>query len=156
MRPERTTITSETIKYIMSKWLKINRDDPTFQLYSRREKLSIINEILMYNNRANSGNLYEGHPGQTRMTTLPRSYFYWSNFDMDIVKFERLCENRQLASENPIKIPPQPRPRPDRPWKRIHANFARSLRKILFDRGGFILEFARSQASEENHNHIDH
>ena len=134
-------VMSETIKYIESKWPKINRDDPTFQLYSRRENLSIIDDILMYNNRVVIPKalqkriletLHEGHPGQTRMTMLARSYVYWSNIDKDIVNFVRLCEDCQLASKNPRKIPLQPWPRPDGPWKRIHADFAGPLKNTYY------------------------
>ena len=134
-------VISKAMKYINSKWSMINKDDPLFSLVTRREDLSIVNNILTLNHRVVVPKslqkriletLHEGHSGQTRMTMLARSYVYWPNIDKDIINFVRLCEDCRMASKSPIKVPLQPWPRPDKPWKRIHADFDGPLNNTYY------------------------
>ncbi|KAK4472137.1 hypothetical protein MN116_000435, partial [Schistosoma mekongi] len=67
---------------------------------------------------------HSGHLGIRKMKSLPRSYAYWPSMDRDIETKSRSCWSCLQASKSPAKAEPQPWPKPDAPWSRIHADFA--------------------------------
>ena len=52
--------------------------------------------------------------------------FYWTNIDRGIENTVKACNGCALAAmASPIKL--SPRPKIDRPWSRIHIDFAGPL-----------------------------
>ncbi|XP_003737698.1 uncharacterized protein K02A2.6-like [Galendromus occidentalis] len=134
-------ILSRAKKFIDSQWPKISREDALFALYSRRSELSISGGIILFRNRVVIPadlqkevltTLHNGHPGETRMKALARSYVYWPQIDDQIKEFVRSCDDCQLASKNPVKIPLSPWEKPEGPWKRIHADFAGPMKNVHY------------------------
>ena len=58
------------------------------------------------------------------MKSLARSYAYWPSMDHDIEQKCRSCSSCLEAAKNPNKAEPQPWPKPDVFWQRIHTGFA--------------------------------
>ena len=68
--------------------------------------------------------LHSGHPGQTRMKLLARSYVYWIGMDTDIERTVRGCECCQRAAKMLVKTELTPWPETNRAMERIHIDFA--------------------------------
>ena len=125
------------IKYTsLGQWPKVTKENELFTLASRKENLSIINDCLLYGTRVVVPEslkekvlqtLHEGHPGMTRMKRIAREYCYWINIDKDIEKTVTDCDQCQLAGKMPRRVPLEPWPNPERPWKRVHADYAGPL-----------------------------
>ena len=62
--------------------------------------------------------LYETHPGMTRMKGLSRSYVWWPKIDSDIEK-----KTVSTCRSEPVKAPVHPLTFPSKPWSRIHIDF---------------------------------
>ncbi|CAH8643202.1 unnamed protein product, partial [Schistosoma guineensis] len=70
---------------------------------------------------------HSGHPGINRMKSIARSYAYWPNMDKQIVDFVKRCSHCQKAAKNPLKLPPVPWPKSEKPWSRVHIDFTGPL-----------------------------
>ncbi|CAD6198490.1 unnamed protein product [Caenorhabditis auriculariae] len=68
--------------------------------------------------------LHEGHPGVARMKVLARQYVFWTNINADIESFVKKCRNCQEAQKAPIKTELFSWPKEDRPWNRVHIDYA--------------------------------
>ena len=99
------------------------------------EAFSICGEVLLYVERVVIPatlqkrilkDFHLGHPGITRMKELMRSFVYWKSMDRDIEETVKACKGCALASKNP-PIQHSPWPKAERPWERIHADFAGPL-----------------------------
>ena len=59
-----------------------------------------------------------------RMKSLACSYIYWPNVDDDVVRFVRQCNACAEAAKAPAKATLESWPLQDRPWQRVHVDFA--------------------------------
>ena len=109
--------------------------------FNRRSNLQQVNNCLMYGDRIVIPSkfrnrilkqLHRGHPGMDRMTSLARSYVYWPNIDQDIKSFVRSCNNCATAAKSPIKTELSSWPIPDRPWYRVHVDYAGPIDGKMF------------------------
>ena len=68
--------------------------------------------------------IHDGHLGVVKMKAMARSHVWWPGIDADIENCARSCtgcaENRNTPPETPI----HPWEYPNRPWQRIHVDFA--------------------------------
>ena len=99
------------------------------------EVFSTCNDVLLYRERVVVPatlqrrilkDFHIGHPGTTRMKSLMRSYVYWKNMDRDVEDTVKACKGCALAAKAP-PIQYSPWPKADRPWSRIHVDFAGPL-----------------------------
>lgn len=71
---------------------------------------------------------HEGHPGVVKMKAVACSHVWWPAIDDDVTAGVQACctcqENQRLSRQVPIK----PWPFPERPWSRIHVDYAGPLR----------------------------
>ncbi|XP_003742373.1 uncharacterized protein K02A2.6-like, partial [Galendromus occidentalis] len=58
------------------------------------------------------------------MKTLAREYVFWKNMGQDIENVVKRCDQCQRAGKLPRKVPLEPWPNAEKPWKRIHADYA--------------------------------
>ena len=65
--------------------------------------------------------LYDGHPGISRMKSLARSFAWWPQMDEDIVDRVKSCNQCQLTRHAPQSAPWE---WPDHPWVRLHIDYA--------------------------------
>ena len=117
---------------VIGGWSEI--DDPAVKPYlQRRTELSVQDGCLLRGSRVivpAAGRklmleeLHEGHPGITRMKALARSYVWWPQLDRDLEEVVKTCNPCQLARHSPAPVPLQPWEWPQRPWSRLHIDFA--------------------------------
>ena len=68
--------------------------------------------------------LHEGHPGISRMKSLARSHVWWPRMDADLEQKVKECSKCQQNQKLPPTAPLHPWDWPERPWARIHADYA--------------------------------
>lgn len=121
------------IKYMDSQWPRKIEDPFIKQFYLRREALSVVQNCLFYGERLVVPEefhqrilrqLHKHHPGMERMKALGRSYVYWPYFDRDVKETVRQCEKCSLAAKSPTKTTLSSWPKPQRPWQRVHMDYA--------------------------------
>uniref|UniRef100_A0A7I4Y6B5 RNA-directed DNA polymerase n=1 Tax=Haemonchus contortus TaxID=6289 RepID=A0A7I4Y6B5_HAECO len=122
----------EVLHFVRSgEWPK--KSDVAKRFNSLKESLSTQNGCLLIEDRivipdtlrkAVLSELHDGHPGMTRMKMLARNYVYWTNINDDIETFVRTCRRCQESAKNPVKTTLHSWPIEDKPWNRIHADFA--------------------------------
>ena len=68
--------------------------------------------------------LHVSHPGVTRMKGLARGYVWWPKIDSDIERFVSSCSECQEQRPAPKPADLHSWQWPDRPWTRLHADYA--------------------------------
>ena len=68
--------------------------------------------------------LHLGHPGISRMKSLARSYVWWPNLDKELETKVKTCGECQLNRKSPPAAPLHCWDWPERPWSRLHADYA--------------------------------
>ncbi|KRX86471.1 Uncharacterized protein T4E_9355 [Trichinella pseudospiralis] len=71
--------------------------------------------------------LHETHPGRERMLSMVRKFCWWTAMNKDIEIKAQSCEGCATAQKNSAKVAINPWQLSDRPWKRIHADFAEPI-----------------------------
>ena len=99
----------------------------------RHSELSICDGCVMWGNRVvvpQTGckrvmeQLHDGNPGISRMKSLARSFVWWPQMDDDIADRVKSCNQCQLTCHAPQPAPLHPWEWPDRPWVRLHIDYA--------------------------------
>jgi len=131
---------SKVIDLILQGWQHTMK--PEMKPYQdRREELSVHDGCLLWGNRViipTAGRepalklFHEGHPGASRMKSLARSYIWWPGIDAEIEAKVKSCHVCQLIRNNPPPSPLIPWEFPQRPWERLHADFAGPLEGRMF------------------------
>ncbi|CAH8672200.1 unnamed protein product [Schistosoma rodhaini] len=126
--------TLKTIRhFLLNKWPSERLQGEILQYFRRRESLTIVDSCIMFGQRIVIPStlrrrvlkqFHMGHPGMSKMKSLARSYVYWPSMDQEIEQLCQTCESCLEAAKNPVKVKPQPWPKPDGPWQRLHADFA--------------------------------
>lgn len=68
--------------------------------------------------------LHEGHTGMNKTKNVARSYMWWPNMDKDIESRIKCCEICQMTQNCPSNAPLHPWQWPERPWSRLHIDYA--------------------------------
>ena len=76
--------------------------------------------------------LHEGHPGISRMKSLIRSFVWWLGMDNDLEKKVKGCFNCQSTRHRPPTAPLHTLEWPERPWSRLHADYAGPFMTKMF------------------------
>ena len=76
--------------------------------------------------------LYDTHPGISKMKSLARSYIWWPGCDADIESTVQHCDECQASRPAPPKAPLHPWEWPTQPWARIHLDHAGPFYGKLF------------------------
>ena len=72
--------------------------------------------------------LHEGHPGICRMKRLARGYVWWPGMDGELEQVVKRCSQCQENQKLPPRAPMHPWEWPERPWARIHIDYAGPIR----------------------------
>nr|VZH95980.1 unnamed protein product [Spirometra erinaceieuropaei] len=111
------------------------------QLFLRRASLSVVDSCLMFADRVVIPSslrptvlrqFHAAHPGTSRMKSIARSFAYWPGIDGDIDDLVRRCSRCQQAAKMPPRQPPIPWQPPERPWSRVHIDFAGPLNGVSY------------------------
>lgn len=76
--------------------------------------------------------LHESHPGLSKMKAVARSHVWWPSLDNDIaitIQRCRICQEHQRVSR---PVPVMPWPFPEKPWSRLHVDYAGPYRNTYF------------------------
>ena len=125
-------ILSQVRDLVMKGWTTTT--NPELSPYQRRkDELSIHDGCLLWGSRVIvpppgrnkvMADLHEGHPGICRMKQLARCYVWWPNMDHELEQKVKECNNCQMMQKSPAQIPMHPWEWPERPWSRIHIDYA--------------------------------
>lgn len=127
------TLLQKVHGYILDGWPNNIDNNNLKQFFNRRNGLSCINDCIMFGERVVIPEkiksrvleqLHRGHPGITRMKALARSYVYWPGLDSEIEEMVKSCEKCAEASKLPPHAQPIPWARENKPWSRVHIDFA--------------------------------
>lgn len=77
--------------------------------------------------------LHQCHPGVSRMKALARSYVFWPKQYKEVEDVVRACEVCQEHPNAPAPAPLCPWDWPDKPWSRIHMDYAGKMFFVLID-----------------------
>ena len=109
-------------------------NDADIQPYARRKyELSTEGGCVLWGNRVVvplQGRrralemLHETHPGMGHMKALARGYLWWPGMDADIERCVKSCSACQVSRSMPPAAPPHPWMKPERPWSRVHIDYA--------------------------------
>ena len=121
-------ILAQVLQYVEQGWP--HNCDSTLSAYSsHKTELSVLDSCILWRSRivvpengrhAVLQELYNAHPGMTKMKALARMYVWWPGLETDIKESVRLCNECQLSQSNPLTAPLNPWNWPSQPWTRIH------------------------------------
>lgn len=130
-------ILSKVFNYVKYGWPDSfsNKNDFLRPYFERRLDLSLHNGVLIWNtefprvivpkklqNKILSL-LHQGHFGIIRMKQLARRHCWWPRINSEIENMVKNCKACQVNQANP-PAEYSPWPKPERPWERIHIDFA--------------------------------
>ena len=108
---------------------------------NRRTELTVEAECLLWGMRvivprscqgAVLEELHTGHQGMVRMKSLARIHVWWPSIDKHIEEMVRGCQACQSVRNKPSTALLHPWSWPDRPWKRVHVDFAGPYQNFMF------------------------
>jgi len=129
----RDPILSKAVMHTMQGWPEKAPTEELVTYWMRRLELSIQDGCLLWGNRVvvpPQGReivlqeLCKAHPGVVRMKLLARSYVWWPSINGDIENKVRLCHECQVNQTVRRKVPMHPWEYPEKPWSRIHVDYA--------------------------------
>ena len=100
---------------------------------TRRHELSVQQGCLLWGHRLIVpaklrkdilSSLHMGHLGVVKMKNVARNYFWWPGLDKEIEGITKSCVGCSMSQPDPVKAPLHPWQWPDRPWQRIHIDYA--------------------------------
>ncbi|XP_064464822.1 uncharacterized protein K02A2.6-like [Ornithodoros turicata] len=127
----------EVIQFITNGWPE--RTEPQFAPYvQRRAELTTHRGCILLRLRTGVpdkyrlqllNTLHDSHVGQTKMKMLARSYMWWPGLDKDIEATVRRCHQCAAIAAQESPVPLHQWEPPEKPWFRLHADFAELHRK---------------------------
>nr|VZI00034.1 unnamed protein product [Spirometra erinaceieuropaei] len=131
----------QAITYVQTYWPTTALAGDLRQLFLRRSSLSVVDSCLMFADRVVIPSslrptvlrqFHAAHPGASRMKSIAHSFAYWPGIDGDIDDLVRRCFRCQQAAKLPPRQPPIPWQPPERPWSRVHIDFAGPLNGVSY------------------------
>lgn len=125
-------ILSKVLHYVRVGWPSTVETEYDCYFQKRRE-ISLEENCLLWGNRVIVPEplrqmlleeLHVGHQGIVKMKSLARLHFWWPKLDQQIEEQVRRCELCQSNQEAPPKLSHISWAWPDRPWVRVHIDFA--------------------------------
>ena len=140
---DRDPVLSRVRDWILTGWpAKEGDGNNLFQPYIRRRyELSVEDGCVLWGNRIvipNKGRkalvsiLHEGDTGIVRMKSFARGYVWWPNMDHELEQCVQACNVCQLQRKSPPVTPSHPWAWPDKPWSRIHIDYAGPIEGKMF------------------------
>nr|VZI41216.1 unnamed protein product [Spirometra erinaceieuropaei] len=138
---EQDPVLRQAIAYVQTCWPTTALAGDLRQLFLRRASLSVVDSCLMFADRVVIPSslrptvlrqFHAAHPGNSRMKFIARSFAYWPGIDGGIDDLVRRCSRCQQAAKMPPRQPPVPWEPPERPWSRVHIDFAGPLNGVSY------------------------
>ena len=131
---DRDPTLSKVRQFVMQGWPRSRVATQELHPYSQHQlELSVEDGCLLRGNRvivppALRGKvlnqLHDGHPGIVKMKSLARQYVWWPGLDRDLEGQVGHCIPCQETRNSPSAAPLHPWEWPQRPWVRVHADYA--------------------------------
>ena len=125
---------------LSSGWEKTDQTDLA-PYQQRQTKLSIHDGCVLWGSRVVVpppgrerilDELHECHPGISRMKSLAQSFVWWPGLDKSLEQKVKTCDACQRSRNLPAVAPIQPWEWPERPWSRLHVDYAGPLFGHMF------------------------
>nr|VZH94510.1 unnamed protein product [Spirometra erinaceieuropaei] len=138
---EQDPVLRQAITYVQTCWPTTALAGDLRQLFLRRASLSVVDSCLMFADRVVIPSslrptvlrqFHAAHPGASRMKSIARSFAYWPGIDGDIDDLVRRCSRCQQVDKMPPRQPPILWQPPERPWSRVHIDFAGPLNGVSY------------------------
>ncbi|XP_055633543.1 uncharacterized protein K02A2.6-like [Toxorhynchites rutilus septentrionalis] len=133
---KKDAVLQKVISYAQGSWpLRCEgiEDVEVRSFFSRRGSYSVIDDCIMMADRIVVPKslqkrilkqVHQGHPGIERAKAIARGIVFWPTIDEDITNYVRRCPSCANAAKSPPHAQPQPWPRDEGPWQRLHIDFA--------------------------------
>ena len=133
---KRDPVLSRVMANIMNGWPNPKNVPPELKVYAqKKEELSIEDDIVLWGHRVVIPDnqemrqriideLHGTHPGIVKMKALARSYVWWPGIDKNLEEKVKTCPTCQEHQRSPPPAPIHPWEFPERPWSRIHIDYA--------------------------------
>lgn len=125
-------VLARVLEYIMTGWPDTTEDSlQTF--FDKRFELTCEQGCVMWGYRVVIPKkfrsqllleLHSSHLGIVKMKSIARAYFYWPGLNAEIETLGKQCIPCVTNTNDPRKSMTIPWSRPQRPWERIHIDFA--------------------------------
>ena len=135
-------VLSQVLRFVDKGWPdKCPSDKEMKPFWFRREELSMLDGCVLWGSRVVVPlpgqklllqELHAGHQGMARMKSLARTFFWWPHLDSEIEAMVKACEKCQQSRGLPPQAPLNPWSWPNRPWSRLHLDFAGPLENRMF------------------------
>ena len=121
------------VKDSISRGWSYNTDNILDPYFSRRSELTLHQGCVIWGFRVVVPEklrsriieeLHEGHVGVVKVKALARNYVWWPKIDREIEELTKSCAGCQQNRNSPPEAPIHPWEYPDKPWTRIHVDFA--------------------------------
>ena len=126
-------ILSQVKRFLMTEWPDKLPEKQLTPYNIRRNELSLLDGCILWGTRVVVPppgrkqvlqELHETHPGISRMKSLARCYIWWPKMDADIEDLVHGCNSCQETRPAPPTAPLHPWTWPEKPWCRLHLDFA--------------------------------
>ncbi|KRX12172.1 Uncharacterized protein T07_14963, partial [Trichinella nelsoni] len=130
---EKDSVPKQVKQFVLSGWPEKCPGEELRSYFIKRTELSVSYGCLLWRIRTVIPmklrsrvlmKLHETHPGRERMVSMARQFCWWPAMNKDIEMKAQSCEGCATAQKNPAKVAVKPWEVADRPWKRIHVDFA--------------------------------
>ncbi|XP_055620280.1 uncharacterized protein K02A2.6-like [Toxorhynchites rutilus septentrionalis] len=133
---KKNAVLQKVISYTQGSWpsrCEGIEDVEVRSFFSRRDSYSVIDDCIMMADRIVVPKslqkrilkqVHQGHPGIERANAIARGIIFWPTIDEDITNYVRRCPSCANAAKSPPHAQPQPWPRAEGPWQRLHIDFA--------------------------------
>lgn len=127
--------------FVLKGWPSSINDRDLHPYFNKRNELSIESGCLLRGSRVvvpPQGRvkvielLHKAHPGMERMKRLARSYAWWPGLDVAIEEKVKMCNTCQVSRNAPEVAPLHPWEWPNKPWNRIHVDYAGPFMNRMF------------------------
>ncbi|XP_003367099.1 putative integrase core domain protein, partial [Trichinella spiralis] len=138
---EKDSVLKQVKQFVLSGWPEKCPREELRSYFIKRTELSVSYGCLLWGIRTVIPmklrsrvlmKLHETHPGRERMVSMARQFCWWPAMNKDIEMKAQSCEGCATAQKNPAKVAVKPWEVADRPWKRIHVDFAGPINEKMF------------------------
>ncbi|XP_063970819.1 uncharacterized protein K02A2.6-like [Lytechinus pictus] len=133
---KRDPVLARVTAYVMNGWPNPKSVPPELKAFAqKKEELSIEDDIILWGHRVVIPDnkqmrqrildeLHGTHPGIVKMKALARSFVWWPGIDKMLEEKVKTCTTCQEHQRSPPPAPIHPWEFPERPWSRIHIDYA--------------------------------
>ena len=147
---ERDPVLSQVKTFLLQGWPSVVENEDLKPYAKRKTELSLQDGCILWGSRVVAPpparsrimeEIHEAHPGVSRMKSYARSYVWWPKMDLELENKVKTCTQCQINQNLSPPAPLHPWEWPDRPWSRLHVDFAGPFMGQMF----FIMVDAHSK-----------